>query len=253
MVRVSLIGVFVTVSGIVIGSDTAMRERGTTDFTVTPAPKFATCGPSAYAGVTGITRWIVDNGTATTSHNAMEVVKETCEGEFLKQPDLSLRTLTGRIGRALVRHIEANYPKEARTVLLKTDEQRLIVAGLENGKAVMYSLSVSLSRNVAAAVETLAGCKFLVGETAAGVALGQGRAPIPSSLAQRPEVVAVRSCNNLTADDARAMFRLAVDVSRDHASDFGFERGVVNWPIDFGFVDKDGVHPIVREDRPPQP
>src|SRR5262245_53198843 len=74
----SLIGVFVTVSGIVVGSDTSLRERGTTDFTVASAPKFTICGSSAYAGLTGITRWIVDSGaTNATTYDAMDVVKET--------------------------------------------------------------------------------------------------------------------------------------------------------------------------------
>src|SRR5262245_4421717 len=79
VVHVSLIGVFVTVSGIVVGSDTALRERGTSDFTVASGPKFITCGPSAYAGVTGITRWIVNDGTATNAYDAIDEVKETCE------------------------------------------------------------------------------------------------------------------------------------------------------------------------------
>ena len=246
----SLIGVFVTVSGIVIGADTALRERGTTDFTVASAPKFAVCGPAAYAGMTGITRWIVDDGTAKTMHDAMNVVRDTCESEFLKRPDVPLRIVVERIGRALVRYLAANYPKEARALLSKTDEQRLIVAGLDGGKAVIHSLSVSLTRNVATIVETIAGCKFLIGETDAVVALTQRRAPIPSALSDRKEVLAVRTCNDLTAEDARTMFRLGVDVSRDYASDFGLPRGVVNWPVDFGLVDAQGVHPISRESPP---
>jgi hypothetical protein len=248
----SLIGVFVTVSGIVVGADSALRERGTTDFTVASAPKFAVCGSAAYAGMTGITRWIVDDGSAKTTHDAMNVVRDTCESEFLKQRDLPLRTVVERIGRALVRYVEANYPKEARTLLAKTDEQRLIVAGLDRGKAVIHSLSVSLTRNVATIVETIAGCKFLIGETDAVVALTQRRAPIPSALSDRNEVLAVRTCNDLTAEDARAMFRLGVDVSRDYASDFGLLRGVVNWPVDFGFVDAQGAHPISRESPLPE-
>ena len=248
---VSLIGVFVTVSGIVVGADTAVRQRGTTDFAVTSAPKFTACGQGAYAGLTGITRWIVEDGATNRVYDAIDAVNETCEGEFRKQQDLPLRTLTERIGRALVRHVGANYPTDARVLLRATDEQRLIVTGLENGKAVIYSLSLSLRRNVAATVETVTGCKFLIGETDAFVALTQGRAPIPSPLAQRPEVEAVRSCNNVTADDARAAFRLAVDVSRDYASNFGLDSGVVNWPIDFGFIDGNGVRPIAREIDPP--
>jgi hypothetical protein len=246
----SLIGVFVTVSGIVVGADTALRERGTMDFTVAQAPKFAVCGRAAYAGMTGITRWIVDDGTAKTMHDAMNVVRDTCEGEFLKRQDVPLRVVVERIGRALVRYLAANYPKEARALLSRTDEQRLIVAGLDGGKAVIHSLSVSLTRNVATIVETVAGCKFLIGETDAVVALTQRRAPIPSALSDRKEVTAVRTCNDVTADDARAMFRLGVDVSREYAFDFGFEQGLVNWPIDFGLVDADGVKPIVRESKP---
>jgi hypothetical protein len=250
---VSLIGVFVTVSGIVVGSDTALRERGSPDFTVASAPKFTSCGPNAYAGLTGITRWIVHDATSNKTFDAIDVVKEICERESLKKPDTALRAVAGRIGSALARYVEENYPKESRSVLVRTDEQRLVVAGLENGKAVIYSLSVSLSRSRVTAVESLTGCKFLIGETAAALALGQGRAPIPSRLSQRSEVAAVQSCNSVTADDARATFRLAVEVSRDYALEFGLQRGVVNWPIDFGFVDQDGVHPIVREDRPSQP
>jgi hypothetical protein len=246
----SLIGVFVTVSGIVVGADTALRERGTTDFTTASAPKFAVCGPAAYAGMTGITRWIVDDGTAKTMHDAMTVVRDTCESEFLKRQDVPLRIVVERIGRALVRYLAANYPKEARALLSKTDEQRLIVAGLDGGKAVIHSLSVSLTRNVATIVETIAGCKFLIGETDAVVALTQRRAPIPPALSDRKEVLAVRTCNDLTAEGARAMFRLGVDVSRDYASDFGLPRGVVNWPVDFGLVDAQGVHPISREYPP---
>jgi hypothetical protein len=246
----SLMGVFVTVSGIVVGSDTAVRERGARDFAVAAAPKFTACGPGAYAGITGITRWIVNDDAANTTYDALDVVRDACERELLKAPDLPLRTVVERIGRALVRHLEAKYPKDARALLSRTDEQRLVVAGLDGGKAVIHSLSVSLTRNVATIVETIAGCKFLVGETAAAAALAQGRAPIPSALAERREVVAVRTCNNLTADDARAMFRLAVDVSREYAPDFGFDRGLVNWPIDFGLVDAMGVHPISRESQP---
>ena len=246
----SLIGVFITASGIVVGSDTALRERGTTDFTVASAPKFTACGSAAYAGATGITRWIVDDGTAKTMHDAMDVLKETCQSEFLKRRDAPLRTVVERIGRALVRYLDGNYPKEARALLSRTDEQRLIVAGFDQGKAVIYSLSVSLSRNVATVVETIAGCKFLIGETAAAVALTQRRAPIPSALSDRKEVAAVRTCSDFTAEDARAMFRLGVDVSRDYASDFGLARGIVDWPIDFGLVDAEGVHPISRESPP---
>jgi hypothetical protein len=249
---VSLIGVFVTVSGIVVGADTAVRQRGTTDFAVTSAPKFTACGQSVYAGVTGITRWIVEDGATSRVFNTIDAVNETCESEFRKQPDLPLRTLTERIGRALVRHVGANYPKEARALLRATDEQRLIVTGLENGKAVIYSLGVSLRRNLATIVEKVTGCKLLIGETDAVVALTLGRAPIPSPLIERPEVGAVRSCTNVSADDARAMFRLAVDVSRDFASNFGLDSGVVNWPIDFGFIDSDGAKPIVRELGPAQ-
>src|SRR5688572_7411618 len=204
----SLIGVFVTVSGIVVGSDTALRERGTNDFTVAATSKFAACGPAAYAGLTGITRWIVDDGTTKKMHDAMDVVKETCESELQKRQDVPLRTVVERIGRALVRYVDGNYPKGARALLSRTDEQRLIVAGLDQGKAVIHSLSVSLTRNVATIVETIAGCKLLIGETAAVVALAQRRAPIPSELSDRKEVVAVRTCSDLTAEDARAMFRL---------------------------------------------
>jgi hypothetical protein len=250
---VSLIGVFVTVSGIVVGSDTAVRERGTTGFTVVSAPKFTACGQNAYAGVTGITRWIVEDGTTNRAYDAIDAMKETCDAEALKRPDLPLRMVTERIARALMRHIGANYPKEARNLLKPTDEQRLIVTGFESGKAVIYALSVSLRRNVATTVETATGCKFLIGETDAVVALGQGRAPIPAALSRRPEVVAVQSCDNVTPEDARAMFRLAVDVSRDYASSFGLDRGVVNWPLDFGFIDREGVRPIVRETSSPQP
>jgi hypothetical protein len=250
-VDVSLIGVFVTVSGIVVGADTAVRQRGTTDFAVASAPKFTGCGQNAYAGLTGITRWIVEDGASNRVYNAIDAVNDTCDGELRRQPDLPLRTLTERIGRALSRHVGANYPSEARALLRTTDEQRLIVAGMENGKPVIYSLSLSLRRNVATAVETVSGCKFLIGETDAAAALTQERAPL-ASLAQRPEVAAVRTCNNVTADDAKTMFRLAVDVSRDYALDFGLDSGVVNWPIDFGFIDGDGVRPIVRETNPPQ-
>jgi hypothetical protein len=56
----------------------------------------------------------------------------------------------------------------------------------------------------------------------------------------------------LTPDQARAYFRLAVDASLDYASDFKLERGVIDWPIDFGFVTSSGVSPIVREVKPPQ-
>jgi hypothetical protein len=48
------------------------------------------------------------------------------------------------------------------------------------------------------------------------------------------------------------MFRLADEVSRDFASSFGLDSGVVNWPIDFGFIDSDGAKPIVRELGPTQ-
>jgi hypothetical protein len=236
-----------------VGSDTALRERGTSDFAVASGPKFTICGPSAYAGITGITRWIVGDGTTTNAYDAIDVVKETCEAEFQKQPGLPLRTVVARLGIALARYVEAKYPKEARSLLQRTDEQRLILTGLESGKAVIYALSVSLARAVATAVETLAGCRFLIGETGPAIALTQGRAPIPPALAQRQAVVAVRTCNNVTEDDARATFRLAVDVSHDYAFDFGLDRGVINWPIDFGFVDGDGARPIVREVSPRQP
>jgi hypothetical protein len=247
---VSLIGVFVTVSGIVVGSDTALRERGSPDFAIASAPKFTACGRSAYAGLTGITHWIVGDGSSQKVFHSINVVKEVCDQESLNGQKRSLRSVATNIRSALVRYVEANYPKEGRKLLQATDEQRLVVAGLENGIAVIYSVSISLARNAAGGVDTLTGCKFFVGEADAALALGQGRSPIPATLTQRPEVVAVRSCNNLSAEDARASFRLAVDVSRDYAFEFGLQRGVVNWPIDFGYVDKDGVHPIVREEEP---
>jgi hypothetical protein len=247
---VSLIGVFVTVSGIVVGSDTALRERGSPDFAIASAPKFTACGPSAYAGLTGITRWIVSDGSSKTEFHAIDAVKEVCDQQSRNGQKPSLRSVAEEIRSALVRYVEANYPREGRKLLQRTDEQRLVIAGLENGIAVIYSVSISLARNVASGVETLTGCKFFIGEAAAALALGQGRSPIPAPLTQRPDVVAVRSCNNLSADDARASFRLAVDVSRDYAFEFGLQRGVVNWPIDFGYLDKDGVHPIVREEDP---
>ena len=44
-------------------------------------------------------------------HDAMDVVKETCESEFLKRQDVPLRTVVERIGRALVRYLGGNYPE----------------------------------------------------------------------------------------------------------------------------------------------
>jgi hypothetical protein len=252
----SLLGVFVTVSGIVVGADTATKPRGTPDFVVSSDAKFTVCGTRAYAGLTGTSSVIIESDTSTTQHFAVDAVREACKQELARQPDLPIRALAGLIGNALVRYVESTYPKEFRSTLEASDGMTLIVAGFDGAQPVIAGLNVKIRQPLATAPRVGTTCSAYAGEVGPASALRRRLAPIPRPLSDRPEVVAVRTCVGrkplLTPDQARAYFRLAVDASLDHASDFHLERGVVNWPIDFGFVTPNGVAPIVREQKPPR-
>jgi hypothetical protein len=252
----SLLGVFVTVSGIVVGADTATRPRGTSDFGVSSDAKFTVCGTRAYAGLTGTFSVIIESDTSTTQYFALDAVRKACEEELSKQPDLPVRTLTELIGKAIVRYVASTYTKEFRSTLDASDGMTLIVAGFDGAQPVIAGLNVKIREPLAAAPRVGTTCSAYAGEVGPASALRRRQAPIPRRLSDRPEVVAVRTCNGrkplLSPDQARAYFRLAVDTSLDFASDFHLERGVINWPIDFGFVTPNGAAPIVREQKPPR-
>jgi hypothetical protein len=110
----SLLGVFVTVSGIVVGADTATKPRGTSDFVVSSDAKFTVCGTRAYAGLTGSSSVIIESDTSSTQYFALDAVRKACE-ELTKQTDLPVRTLTELIGKALGRYVESTYPKQFRS------------------------------------------------------------------------------------------------------------------------------------------
>jgi hypothetical protein len=252
----SLLGVFVTVSGIVFGADTATKPRGSSDFEVSSDAKFTACGARAYAGLTGSSSVIIESPTSTTQHFALDAVREACKEELTRQPDLPVRALTELIGKAIVRYVESTYPKEFRSTLETSDGMTLIVAGFDGAQPVIAGLNVKIREPLATAPRVGTSCSAYSGEVGPASALRRRLGPIPRLLSDRPEVNAVRSCIAskplLTPDQARAYFRLAVDASLDYASDFKLERGVIDWPIDFGFVTSSGVSPIVREVKPPQ-
>jgi hypothetical protein len=251
----SLVGVFITASSIVVGADTAVKERGTAAFEV--GRKLATCG-SRVVGLTGSTSFAINQHMVDSLADAREACKTL-------PAKATVREGAEEIAKAIARRASAAFqfvgddgyqyaPRNAAGVLLT-----FIFAGFDGISPVVVSgklvLSAANRAYVVSDVEVQKNCASAIGLTDPANALLDGHPAIPADWPSRPEVAAIRSrppCKTLSASQARDFFRLAVETSYSYAEAFNLTRGIVNWPIDFVEILPTGVGSIQRTQRPEQ-
>lgn len=251
----TLIGVFLTPSGIVVAADTT---RSLSDGRRLEGTKIHLCGQNV-VGLSGGNALMVSEKGRDYLVDSRQVIVDVCKSV---QSGQSVRDLMMEIAAGLVRHATATRLPGRVGVQPSGRLQTLIVVGYEDGKPAVWAAEIGLEPNatqfsVLREHDLSRQCRTIAGDIAAEEALWKGQSPMPRVLSERTEVQAVRAaqksgppCSELSRAGAEAFFRLAVDVTVLMASEFGDPVGTVNWPIDFTFVQPKGVDPIRHETRP---
>jgi hypothetical protein len=246
----SLVAVFLTPEGILVGSDTATRSNSA----FSTKTKIVRCGPQIVVGLTGRIGWTLNGGVSVDS---LLVITDACR-ELAKDPERPFLEQARRVARSLADSANKFFPQAQETPDRDGTLQRLIVTGYSGGRPAV--VATQISRPPGSKLfdfhefrDLSSGCVNAIGETGPGLALTEGRASIPERLMKLPEVDVVRAarppCSLLTVEQAKAFFRLAVDVSYEYAAEFGIERGIINWPIEFTIIRPPQSEPIRREEK----
>jgi hypothetical protein len=237
----TLIAVFVTSSGVLIGSDTAVvgKNRNSVDV----VKKTCQVGPTSVAGISGTTGWYV----RTTLVDLTAKLQIECERLKLL-PELTIDQRAQELADALVQFARTSGPPVRGTLTTSNTGTlvQIVVAGLESGAPRIVATGLDYARR-AFTPKTSAvfdGCFIFMGyaDVPRGLLRESPLLPVPE--AARSAVAEVRQQRaprcTVSPSSARAFFELAVDMSREHAGAIGIPTNSINRPLYFEEIVPDG-------------
>jgi hypothetical protein len=252
----TLIAVFLTPQGIVVGADTAGHLP---DGRTLMRQKIRVCGSQMVAGLYGNTAILSPQPNGSVAmFDPQQIIEERCKSVQVGQ---SMQMVAMEVARALAQDATERRLPERPGVEPSGFLQGLILAGYEGDQAVAYIAQIGIDAtatdfSVREFQRVRIQCFVLAAETAAANALRNGDGRIPRAVRERPEVAAIRAasksvppCSQLSRADAEGFFGLAVDVSHDFAAEFDIRPGRVNWPIDLTLVRPNGTEPVRRKEK----
>jgi hypothetical protein len=264
LVFATLIGVFITPDGVVVGSDTAIMARSGAQ---TPRQKFCVTGLRAVATMQGVYE-LTDTETKTTIA-LHDLFREFCakidrtqlpatlrgQAEFIaSELGLGLSAFLEDVPDAEVVSMYASNPVVARVAVSGYDEDgrpASVVVGIGIATEKPSNRWQVQVRDLSRLTFSNCGARFH-GQEVVVLALGRSTdARVPAAERQKPDVQRLAamisgSCSNSSIRSAPGMFAEAVRLTVAHGAGFGIPPGVVNLPLDIVVIPKTGKIEVSR-------
>ena len=252
----TLIGVFITPDGIVIGADTALSNRGGQ---VASQQKFCITGPHSVATMQGA-YWLEDTVTKATVelHNRF---RDLCAEVGNALSPMTLQQQANHIATALrVDLVEFLQQMPAADVINYASAPvvaRIAVSGYgERGpESVVVGLGIAIDkptnrwevqvRPLARLTFSACGVRFHGQESVVSVLQTDKGVRIPRAELQQPDVARLAAllkgdCGAASTQSATAMFVQAVRLTLTLGPGFGVPQGTVSMPVDIITIPRDG-------------
>jgi hypothetical protein len=258
----TLIGVFITPDGIVIGADTALSNLGGQ---VASQQKYCVTGPRSVATMQGA-YWLEDTVTKATVelHNRF---RELCAQVGSAASPMTLQQQAEHIANALrgdlVGFLEQMPAKDVIAYASAPVVARIAVSGYEERgpESVVLGLGIAIDRPTnrwEVQVRPLArltfsecGARFHGQESVVAALRTDTGVRIPKAEFQQPDVARLAGllkgeCGATTTRTATAMFLQAVRLTVTLGPGFGVPQGTVALPVDVVVIPRDGSIDVQR-------
>jgi hypothetical protein len=258
----TLIGVFITPDGIVIGADTALSNLGGQ---VASQQKYCVTGPRSVATMQGA-YWLEDTITKATVelHNRF---RDLCGqvGSSLSPMTLEQQAehIANELRTDLVEFLQRLPAADVITYASMPVVARIAVSGYgERGpESVVVGLGIAIDRPTnrwEAQVRPLArltfsdcGVRFHGQESVLSALRTDTGVRIPKADIEQPDVARLAGllrgeCGNTTTRTATAMFLQAVRLTVTLGPGFGVPQGAVSLPVDIVIIPRDGAIDVTR-------
>ena len=261
----TLIGVFITPDGIVVGADTALS---TLTGQVAVQQKYCVTGPRSIATLQGTYLLREASGKETIELNdrfralCSQIERATTSPPLREQAQLianSLRTdLAAFLGRVPAADVIRSYSPDPVVA-------RIVVTGYQNGRAESVAVGVGIATEGAtsrwqAQVRdlsrlTFAGCgvRFHGQEVVVAALRTDTDARIPRAERQKEDVAKLTSlvrgeCSTASVASASSLFVQAMRLTVTLGDGFGIPKGAVSMPIDVVVIPRGGSIQVTRID-----
>jgi len=259
----TLIGVFITPDGIVVGADTSISNRAGQ---LSARQKYCVTGPRAVATLQGV-YYLQDLETKTTAalydrfqQWCMQVDKEPAPARLRDQAiaiadtlRYALEEFLAQVPAAEVVRTYASRPVIARVAVSGYDERgpSSVVVGLGVATDVKTTKWETQVRDLTRLSFTQCGVRFHGQEVVAEALRARTDARIPSRERQQPDVTRLTalmngSCAGVSTGSASAMFTAAARLTVALGNQFGIPSGSVSLPLDIVMIPASGKIEVTR-------
>ena len=250
-----MVGVFLTSSGILLATDTAITRSATPGVT-TFARKIEITGERSGAALTGTAGWETRQGAAADFRGVFRDVG----AQLRRMKAVPVAVQLDQLVAALKHEAESKVFLGIEGAFPDGDVLSVLVVGYEGLQPIVDYAKLRIDHNtlrfrVNRGRVTLPYCWLLGGKPAAALALINDDPRLPDSLRRQPPVVVLQGfksqCHGPLAEaDARAFFLIAVEATVAHAAKFGVPDGIVGGDLDVLRITERGADPIERIRRP---
>ena len=238
----TLIGIFITSSGIIVAADTASTQSARPG-RVTSERKIEMTGDHSGAALSGKPGWTAEwTGEKVTAD--LVGVFRAVSVQLRQAKSVPIATQVETLTAALKREAEANVFPAMEAWFPDGDLVTVYVAGYEGSQPVIHyaTLHIDLSRRrvpprFTVRRQQVLECWLLARQNAVALGLIDSDPRLPESLRSQPSVAVLQGfkqrCHGpLTETDARTFFLIALDATIAHGAKFGIPAGVVGGDLD---------------------
>jgi hypothetical protein len=252
----TLVGIFVTSSGILLAADTAV-VRSANPATSAFERKLEITGDRSGAVFTGSAGWEARDGRARADFRG---VFRDASARLRRAGATPVAVQAETLAAALRREAESNVFPELAASFPDGDVLTVLVAGYDGDRPAIHYARIRIAGGSSRAApsfvvqaERVSHCWLLAGKPEAALGLLDDDPRLPGSLRQQPSVLTLRAQRGCQAPLAepptRAFFLLAVDATAGHGPRFGIPPGAIGGDVDVLRITAAGVEPIERVPR----
>jgi hypothetical protein len=253
----TLVGVFLTSSGIVLTADTA-QIASTRPGAITYQRKIEVTGDRSGAALTGTAGWETRRGASAGPSANFRGVFRDISARLRRMRTVPVATQVETLIAALKREAESKVFLDIAEAFPDGDILTVVGVGYEGAHPVVHYAKLRIEpRALRFVVERgrVSHCWLLAGKPAAAVALIDDDLRLPDSLRNHPAVAAIRpfrrACPGPLADaDVVEFFRIAVETTGSHGTTFGIPDGSVGGDLNVLRITERGVGEIELIPRP---
>jgi hypothetical protein len=254
----TLIGVFITTDGIVVGSDTALSDR---TGQIASEQKYCVTGPRSVATLQG--SYTLQDAETKASIELYKRFRELCAEIGGVTSRATLREQAERIANMLKADLSQFLQQVPAAEVVRTYSSSRVIAriavagyGEKGPESIVVALGVATDRPTnrwEVQVSTLSrltfsecGVRFHGQESVVAALRTDKGVRIPPAELQKPDVARLSALLNGTCADAStgaasAMFVQAVRLTMTLGSGFGIPKGSVGLPVDLVIIPRDGA------------